>query len=205
MIGSRDLAQLIARHAKSSLQHEIVGFFDDFRSAGEETATGPILGKIADLANAYRQGVIDCFLLGIGYGNMGFRAKCFSKARESVPPATLIHPSCYVDPSAQVMEGCVLFPGCLLDANVTIRANTVLNVGCVLAHDSTVHQNCFFGPGVNVSGYSSIGSGCFIGAGTTVIEKLKVCAGVQTGAGAVITKSITEPGLYVGVPAIKKR
>ncbi len=205
IIGSRDLGQLIAHHAVTTKQFEVAGFFDDFRSEGETTPNGPILGKTEELAAAYTSGRIDAFLMGVGYAHLKFRNSCFMRLHGEVPAATFIHPSCYVDSSAVINEGCFLLPGCVLDAGVVVHQNTLLNTACTIAHNTTVGANCFLGPGVNLTGFISIGSDCFLGAGTIMVEKISICSGVQTGAGAVVTKPISTPGLYVGVPAARKR
>ncbi len=205
IIGAKDLGQLIAYHAKATSQFEVVGFFDDFCTAGEMTTNGPVLGKIADAIKHFTDNHFDQFILGIGYNHLDFRWKCYSELSQKIPAATLIHPSCYVDPSVQISSGCFLLPGCTLDAGVSIGENTLLNTSVSIAHDTTVGNNCFLGPGVNLTGFISVGSNCFLGAGTTVVDKIKINDQVQTGAGAVVTKSITESGLYVGVPAKKIR
>ncbi len=52
-----------------------------------------------------------------------------------------------------------------------------------------------------VAGGVTIGNLVLLGAGTTVLDGLSICSDVVVGAGAVVTKSITEPGTYVGAPA----
>jgi serine acetyltransferase len=56
---------------------------------------------------------------------------------------------------------------------------------------------------VNISGNVTMGSGVFVGTGAVVLERLSICDNAIIGAGAVVTKSILEPGVYVGVPAKK--
>ena len=41
----------------------------------------------------------------------------------------------------------------------------------------------------------------YIGAGTTIKDHIEICSNVLIGCGAVVTKSITTPGIYAGVPA----
>jgi hypothetical protein len=53
----------------------------------------------------------------------------------------------------------------------------------------------------NISGNVKIGKNVFIGTGAMVLERLTICDDVIIGAGAVVNRSITEPGVYVGVPA----
>ena len=46
---------------------------------------------------------------------------------------------------------------------------------------------------------------CFLGVGSVVTDSVRLAAGVQTGAGAVVTASLEEAGLYVGMPARRLR
>ena len=57
------------------------------------------------------------------------------------------------------------------------------------------------GPRVTLAGFVDVASHCFLGVSTTVIDNVKIAQGVQTGAGAVVTNSISNEGLYLGVPA----
>ena len=57
--------------------------------------------------------------------------------------------------------------------------------------------------GVDVEhlGDVTLGDRVFVGANATIRNLVSVCSNVVIGAGAVVTKDITEPGTYVGVPA----
>jgi acetyltransferase-like isoleucine patch superfamily enzyme len=48
-----------------------------------------------------------------------------------------------------------------------------------------------------------IGSNCWIGYGAIIIGSVSVCSDVIIGAGSVVTRDITEPGVYTGAPARK--
>ena len=50
-----------------------------------------------------------------------------------------------------------------------------------------------------------VGKGTWIGTGAIVSNNVNICGGCMIGAGAVVIKDITEPGIYVGVPARLKR
>ena len=51
----------------------------------------------------------------------------------------------------------------------------------------------------------SIGNNVQIGAGAMILPGVSICSNVIIGAGCIVSKSITEPGIYVGVPARKIR
>ncbi|MFA5508122.1 MAG: acetyltransferase [Vulcanimicrobiota bacterium] len=201
IIGSRDLAQLIAYHARQAHDFQIVGFFDDFRESGNPTPLGPVLGSLDSIQRDYQEGRFDQLMVGIGYKHLQLREECHTRFREKIPFARVISSGCYVDPSASLGEGSFLLPGCTLDRGVQIGANSVLNTGVTIAHDSSVGTSSFLGPAVSLAGFVRVGNRCFLGIGTTVIDSVEIADGTQTGGGAVVTKTITEPGLYLGVPA----
>jgi acetyltransferase-like isoleucine patch superfamily enzyme len=58
-------------------------------------------------------------------------------------------------------------------------------------------------PGAKILGGAKIGNSCRIGSNSTILPNVQICDDVVIGAGAVVTKSITEPGTYIGVPAKK--
>ena len=194
-----------ARHAPRCGSFQVAGFFDDTKPAGTATPHGPVFGPIASLAHETLGERIDALAMGVGYRHMDFRSACFEQQRRRMPFATLVHESCVVDPSATVGEGAFLLPGCVIDAGVRIGANVLLNTACVVAHDSVVDDGSFLGPGVALAGFVTVRSGVVLGIRTVVVDGVSIASGVQTGAGAVVTEILSEPGLYVGVPARRIR
>lgn len=107
--------------------------------------------------------------------------------------------------------------GVLLGEHITIGANTTIHRAvfsdtrvdsyCHIGANCNIGHNCFIGEGsmltasICLAGSVRIGMNCWLGIGTLVVDGVKICANVKTGAGTVVTKDITEPGLYVGAPA----
>lgn len=205
IIGSGDLGQLIAHHAKTDGGFEIIGFFDDFATLGARTKHGQILGKLSQIEESYAQNKFDLLSIAVGYKHLAFREQCFERFSCSIPMAKIIHSSCFVDSTAVIEPGCFLLPGCVIDTGVRIGKNSVLNTACCVAHDSSIGDNCFLSPRVAIAGFVEIEAKCFLGINTTVIDNIKIASGTQTGAGAVVIKNIDEAGLYVGVPATRMR
>jgi sugar O-acyltransferase (sialic acid O-acetyltransferase NeuD family) len=205
IIGSGDLGQQIAWYASNDNHYEVVGFFDDYAATGEIRHGLPILGKLSDVRASFADGVFDELLLAIGYKHFPERRRIFNELKQAVPFGRLIHSSAYVDTSATIAPGAIIYPGCMLDTNARIEENVLLNVSVVIAHDSIVGAHSFLSPSVNVAGFVRIGSCVNLGIGTTLIDNIILEEGVRTGAGAVVTQSLTQPGLYVGVPAGYKK
>ena len=78
--------------------------------------------------------------------------------------------------------------------------------------ESRIKEDVVFGEGVkvvtpvNLYGWS-IGNNCFIGPFVEIQKDVSIGdnTNVVVGAGAVVTKDITEPGVYAGNPARKIR
>lgn len=129
----------------------------------------------------------------------------------------------------KVVEPCNLYE-CFIGDNVSIGPFVEIQKGARIGHRCkiqshsfictlvTIGNDCFIGHGVmfvndkfdngkpsgdpdlwkatNIADHVSIGS-------NTTILPVSICAHVVIGAGSVVSKDITEPGVYVGNPARK--
>lgn len=95
-----------------------------------------------------------------------------------------------------------------------IGNNVTLRFGCTIAKQVTVEDDVFISPNV-MTIYSRhtgeavtgtvIGRGTHVGTAAVIAPGVKIVANTVIGAQAYVSKHITEPGIYVGVPAgIKK-
>ena len=205
ILGAGDLGRQLAHHARAvpELQPEV--FFDDLHRG--KTVDGiEVRGGLDEAAAQYGRGRFDAALVAIGYRHPELRARtCESLLRAGIPLARLVHPSCHVDPTAELGEGAVLYPGCVVDQGVEIGANALLNLGCVIAHHSRVGDHSFLGPGVRLAGGVEVGAGSFLGIATVVIDHVRLGPSTRTGGGAVVVRDHPGHGLLVGVPASERR
>ena len=205
IIGSGDLGHLIAHHAKTDSNYEIIGFFDDYSKKRKSEKGIPILGKIADILESFEKNSFNCLMIGIGYKHMLFRKQIFDQFSTIIPFANIIHSSCFIDPSVKVGTGIFILPGCTLDQNIQIGNNTLLNTGVTIAHDTNIGDHCFLSPRVAVAGKVVIQESCIVGINSTIIDHITIVPNTQIAGGAVVIKDINEPGLYAGVPAKWKK
>ena len=115
---------------------------------------------------------------------------------------TIIGEKCYID------SGVKTSGDCKIGNEVTLRYDTII------ARDVEVEDRCFLAPQV-MTNYSDpkgdkhpgtvIGAGSFIGTNTTIHHGVKICAGTTVGVKSFVNKDITEPGLYLGIPATFKK
>lgn len=199
IVGAGDLGQQIAYYALSDNHYQKIVFFDDF-SAEKEIKNLPIIGKTADIEEAYQQNKFDELIIGIGYKYIDVRKQIFEQYNNKIPFATIIHSSSWIDNSATIKNACVIYPKCNIDANAIIEENTILNISCTIAHDTKIGKHCFLSPRVAIAGFVNINERCIIGINATIIDNIIIVPKTQIGAGTVVTKNIESSGLYVGNP-----
>src|SRR5258708_1337241 len=147
IIGSGDLGTLIAYHARQQ-EYSVAGFFNDFKAVGELVEGLPILGGTTRILEAFKMGIFDELMIGVGYKHFEARKSLFEQFRGQVPFATIIHKDVSVADSCIIGEGSFILPGCILDNNVRIGDNVLINVGSTVAHDSSVGNHSFLSPRV---------------------------------------------------------
>lgn len=200
ILGSGDLGQQIAHYALSDNHYDKIVFFDDF-STEKQVNSFPILGKSTDIEQSFAENKFDDLVIAIGYKHLRVKKDLFNKFKETIPFATIVHSSSWVDKTAIVEKGSVVYPGCLIDANAVIKANTILNIGCTIAHDSVIGKHCFLSPRVAVAGFVNIEECCVLGINSTIIDAINIIAETQLGSSTNVIQSIDKKGLYVGNPA----
>lgn len=202
IIGAGELGlQLLDLTQNATAKFDIVGFFDDTKEAGTLISGLPVIGGLNDIEILYKNHGFEQIIVAIGYNHMKFRESLLSRFEKKIPLAIIIHKSCWVSSTAQIMEGSVLYPGCIIDKNVTISKNTLLNLGVTVAHDTIIGNNSFLAPRVAISGFVNVGKNCFIGTNSTIIDNLIIGDNVIIGAGSVVIKCIENDLKVVGNPA----
>ena len=151
IIGSGDLAQQIAHHAISDNQYKIIGCFDDFKSSGQFSGNLQILGKIDSINNCFHYGMFDELIIGIGYNHINFRQELFLQLEKSIPFATIIHSSCFIDKSARIGKGTINYPKFVVDMITVIGKNCLIQDGCDISCESKALNKIIFPPKDNIN------------------------------------------------------
>ncbi len=118
--------------------------------------------------------------------------------------ATLIHPSAVIGNDVALGPGAIVTAGCILTCNIRIGAHAHLNLQSTVGHDCEIGDYFTTAPGVKISGSCRIGEAVYIGTNASVREKVAIAGGAVVGMGAAVVRNITEPGIYIGVPAVRQ-
>ncbi|OYU95050.1 MAG: transferase [Bacteroidetes bacterium B1(2017)] len=144
----------------------------------------------------------------LAVGSPRLRKKIYEKIKEysQISFPSIIYPTVNFDTregKVLVGEGSIICAGSVLTTDIKIGSQVHVNLNCTIGHDTTIGDFCTLSPGVHVSGNVAMGNGVFVGTGAVILERLSICDDAVIGAGSVVTKSILEPGVYVGIPAKK--
>ena len=83
--------------------------------------------------------------------------------------------------------------------------NNIVNTAAILEHETQIADDCHIAPGAVLAGRVVVGSRVFVGLGARVIDKVRVASDITIGAGGVVVADLTEPGIYIGIPARRSR
>ena len=141
-------------------------------------------------------------LLGVGYPALRRAIAERLVQNEFIEFPNLLHPMLEIDSNLVYFgKGNMITQGVVMTCNITVGDFNLINWNTTVGHDSCFGSFNVINPGVSISGGVQIGDECLIGTGARILENLSIASGAIIGAGAVVTRSIEEPGVYIGVPA----
>jgi sugar O-acyltransferase (sialic acid O-acetyltransferase NeuD family) len=114
---------------------------------------------------------------------------------------TLVHPTAYVSPQAQLGQGVFVGANSVIGPGAILGDHVFVNRGVTIGHDTQIGSFSRIQPGANLGGLSRIGSGVTIAIGATLLERLVIGNGAFIAAGAVATTDVPDDVLVFGSPA----
>ena len=123
------------------------------------------VGKLTDLEN--RLPYYDAVFVAIG--NNALREKITDEV-ESLGGsiATLIHPTAYVSPSANISKGTIIAPKAIVHTHSSIGKGCILSAGAIVDHDVTVESFVHLNAGSVCKAGSNIKKGQKVDSGEVV-------------------------------------
>lgn len=195
IIGASGHGKVVADIAKLNGYEDIV-FLDNDNSI-TSCAGFPVLGP--DSKTPEIEGNVF-----VAVGNAAQRKVLMERYADREFPV-LIHPDSTVAKGVEIGAGTVVMAGDVINADARVGKGCIINTSSSVDHDCRIGDYCHIAVGAHVCGTVSIGAETWIGAGAVVSNNIDICDGCTVGAGAVVVKDILEQGVYIGLPARKKR
>ncbi len=147
-------------------------------------------------------------ILKIGIKNVNF-----GKNIKIIEPVNIygcvIDDNTFIGPFVEIQKNVKIGKNCKIQSHAFICELVTIGDNCFISHGA-MFINDLFSTGGPAQGNKKlwkptfVGNNVSIGTNTTILP-VKICDNVVIGAGAVVTKDITNPGIYIGNPAKKIR
>jgi acetyltransferase-like isoleucine patch superfamily enzyme len=117
----------------------------------------------------------------------------------------IIGDDCFIGPFVEIQKGVVIGNRTKIQSHAFVCELVTIGNDCVVSH-GVMFINDPFSIGQPAGGNrelwrkTSIGNRVFIGTNATILP-VEICDNVVVGAGAVVTRKISESGIYAGNPA----
>lgn len=191
----------VGGHARSVLDVALsVGvkdfvFVDANAAEGEYLLGFPVLAAMPDSLSA------GWAVFPAAGANKRRAAQVDQALREGWQLTTLVSPLASLGVGAEIESGCFIGHHAHIGPMAQIGTACIINTGAVVEHEAIVGDFCHVSVNAVMAGRTRIGRAVMIGAGATVLDGLSVADGVTIGGGGLVHRSISEAGVYVGVPA----
>lgn len=140
----------------------------------------------------------------IAIGDNQKRAAIFQQlSNVPVVLASLVAESAYLGNEHTIGQNVFVGHRAHIGPRTTIGDNTIINTHCIIEHDCRIGKHSHISVNAVIAGSCQVGDYVMVGAGATVIDGINIASNITIGAGAVVVSDITEPGVYIGVPAKK--
>lgn len=194
----REVKMLIDQINAVEEKYEFIGYYDDGKDKGMLINDFPVLGKVSELNK-----VTEKLTVALALGNPTYKKNVVQLVTNSnITFETLIHPNVLIgNDEVSIGKGTVICAGNIITCNIIIKDYVTLNLACTIGHDTLLEDFVSLMPAVNVSGDVVIEEAVYVGTGAKIINQVKVGKNTTIGAGAVVSKSITENCIAVGIPA----
>jgi acetyltransferase-like isoleucine patch superfamily enzyme len=110
----------------------------------------------------------------------------------------------FIGPFVEIQKGVSIGKRCRIQSHSFICELVTTGHDCFISHGAMFINDLFVegcpAPNRDLWRPTKLGNHVSIGTNATVLP-VTICDGAVIGAGAVVTKDITEPGIYVGNPA----
>ena len=140
-------------------------------------------------------------LVTIAIANSEIRQKIVHQLPKDIDFITLVHPNAVISKWVKIGEGAIICAGSIITCDIEIGKHSQLNLNTTIGHDCVIGDFFTTAPNVNISGNCTFKNHVYFGTSSSIKQGLSIVENVIIGMGAIVTKNITESGVYIGNPA----
>jgi acetyltransferase EpsM len=193
-------------HGKSVIElvqaaggYQLVGVIDDAVAAGTRVLDFEVLGSGDQLRELRMDGVGLAVNAVGGIGDIRSRVRVFDRlAAAGFKCPTVIHPTAFVEPSAELADGVQIFPHAYVGSQARLGYGVIVNTAAIVSHDCEIDDYVNLAPGSVLAGAVTVGDRSLIGMGVTVNLEVTIGGLARVGNSAVVKHDVPRNGV---VPA----
>jgi len=198
--GGGGLSKMIIETVRAMHIFEITGIIDDGLPPGTDVIGSQVLGGADMLPDMQSVGIHMAVNAVGGIGDFRLRLKVFKTLANAgfvCPP--IVHPTAYIDPSAELQAGVLVLAQSYVSGNAKIGQGSLINNSVVVSHDCILGECTNLSPGVMLAGdvvikdFTQIGMNATVNIGITVGQKCRI------GNGATVKQNVPDnTSIYAG-------
>jgi acetyltransferase-like isoleucine patch superfamily enzyme len=152
----------------------------------------------------------DSYQYGVAFTlDIALRKKIISIIQElNLDCITYIHDSvvCYTDNVESVIgKGSFVAPNSTVLMGAKIGEHCIIETYCLISHYAELKNNVILHSGSMIAGKTTIGENSMFNFKAAALNALNIGSDIEVGAASTVTKSISDPGVYIGTPARRLR
>lgn len=176
----------------------MAGFLDDDISKQGKTCFGyPVLGPVSWILDQYDFDVV----IGIAFPKIKQRIISLLSINPTLNYPKMIAGNSWVSENTEIGQGSIVYPGVCINYGCVVEDFVVINMNCAIGHNCTISSFCSLAPGVNLGGYTEVQNMTELGIGASTVQGARIGQKSVIGGQAMVTKSIPDEVIAVGVPA----
>ena len=169
----------------------VTGFFDDDPA-------------VTELCGVHSLGTFDPALasgvpLLVAIGDNATRYRVVRRLEHA--STVVSHASALLSTRARLDEGTVVFHRAVVQSGARVGRHVIVNTAAVVEHDCVLADFVHAAPGAILCGRVRVDEGTLVGAGATVLPGVSIGRWCIVGAGAVVTRSLPDFSVAIGMPA----
>lgn len=198
IVGAGGHGRVVAETALASGRWSEVAFVDRSFPTVLRPEQGVVIGTDADAGRHlgdYREAIV---AIGDNHARVA-QLELLAKLGFDLP--VIVHPGCWVSPSARLGAGSVVLAGAVINAGASLGRACIVNTGASVDHDCVLGDGVHVAPGAHLGGHTIVGAASWIGIGAVVRHRVKIGAAVVVGAGGAVVTDLADGVTVAGVPA----